>query len=121
MIAARIGDDDATPSDAPFAELTNKLAELGYTAGDAIDGITTYAHPDGDGVRVTLDTANQQEGRVSHRHNDGDPTWMIRFTADTPGQVQRAIFHLVHRFRDTGERAVQRTATDAFDTSDDEK
>ncbi|GAA0926012.1 hypothetical protein Vau01_122430 [Virgisporangium aurantiacum] len=98
MNAARTGVDDESTADEPFTSLIRKLTELGYTAADAVDGITGYAHPDGDGLLVTIDTARQDEARISRRNDDGDPTWMIRFTGDAPEQVQRAIVMLALRF-----------------------
>jgi hypothetical protein len=125
MIAARIGEDDAPTADEPFTSLIRKLTELGYTAGDAVDGITAYVHPDGDGLLVTIDSARQDEARLSRRNDDGDPTWMIRFTADTPDQVQRAILMLTLRYGTgfgTGDQqAAQPDATDTHDAPDDER
>jgi hypothetical protein len=68
---------------------------MDHVASDTIDGITTYAHPHGGALLATIDRAHHQEARLARRNDDGDPTWMVHFTADTPTPVQLITLHTV--------------------------
>ncbi|WP_426513360.1 hypothetical protein ACPPVO_23750 [Dactylosporangium sp. McL0621] len=37
----------------------------------------------------------RHEARLAYRNDDGDPTWMIRCTADTPTAVQQILLYTV--------------------------
>ncbi|GAA3302565.1 hypothetical protein Dvina_51400 [Dactylosporangium vinaceum] len=105
MIATRIDPDDPTTDD-PYGALIDDLAALGYTAGDAVDGIITYAHPDGGGVLATIDEIRHLEARLRWRNDDGDPTWMVRLTPDVPPAVQRIVLHAVLHVDSGDEQAI---------------
>lgn len=119
MIAARL-DENNPPADAPFTALTAELTELGYTAGDAVDGITTYADPDGGGVLATIDAVHRHEVRLSRRNDDGDPTWMIRLTADVPDRIQRIVLYAMLHAEHTDEQQLLRNISGAIAMGTDE-
>ncbi|GAA0902214.1 hypothetical protein [Virgisporangium aurantiacum] len=106
----------ATDSEDPFAVLTKELADLDYTGGEVIDGIVTYDHADNSDVRATIDHA-RQEVRLSHRNDDGDPTWTLRFTADTPPEVQIITLYLALHAGVGDRDALVRSVADALKVS----
>ena len=110
MIAARTDPHDPTP-DEPFADLIDDLVELGYTAGDPIDGITTYAHPAGRGILTTIDEIRHRAARLRRRDDHGDPTWMIRLSADVPAAVQRIVVHTMLHANSGDEQSILRAIT----------
>jgi hypothetical protein len=114
VIAARIDEDPESGEDL-FPTLIDDLTGLGYTAGDVIDGITTYAHPDGGGILATIDAVGRQEARLSRRNDDGDPTWMIRLTADVPVVAQRVILYTMLQVGSGDPPKLLDTFTDALD------
>ncbi|MEV6930871.1 hypothetical protein AB0M46_41155 [Dactylosporangium sp. NPDC051485] len=119
MIAARL-DENAPPADDPFTALIAELTELGYTAGDAVDGISTYADPEGGGVLATIDVDRRHEVRLSRRNDDGDPTWMIRLTADVPEHVQRVVLYAMLHADHTDEQQLLRNISGAIAMGTDE-
>jgi hypothetical protein len=120
VIAARL-DEDPESGEGLFTTLIDDLTGLGYTAGDVIDGITTYAQPDGGGVLATIDAVGHQEARLSRRNDAGDPTWKVRLTADVPVTVQRIILYAMLHAGGGAPPALQRTFTDALDRLQDRK
>ncbi|GAB3861690.1 hypothetical protein ACFPIJ_12040 [Dactylosporangium cerinum] len=119
MIAARL-DENAPPADDPFTALTAELTELGYTADDAVNGITTYADPDGGGVLATIEIVHRHEARFSRRNDDGNPTWMIQLTADVPDRIQRIALYAILHADHTDEQQILHNISGAITTGTDE-
>jgi hypothetical protein len=87
-------DDVTTAEDDPFGALARELTEYDYVAGDAVDGIATYAHPHGGMIVATIDHTSQ-EARLARRDRDGETLWTVRFNAAVPHPVQLIILSAV--------------------------
>lgn len=111
--------DQGTPGPAadPFGRLARELGELDYAAGEPVDGITTYAYTNGGGILASIDHTDHQEARLSHRNDDGDPTWTVRMTADTPAAVQLVMLYAVLYAGDRDEQAIVRTVAEALNVA----
>ncbi|WP_327007583.1 hypothetical protein OHA72_10115 [Dactylosporangium sp. NBC_01737] len=59
-------------------------------------GITPYTYADGHGTtHATINGARHLKAQLRRIHDDGDPTWVVRFSSGTPPAVQRIVLHAV--------------------------